>query len=383
MSAQANGPEYYIGLMSGTSVDAIDCALIDTANNQVRLHCATTFPIPDKITNDIHRLCADGKSANLHDVAKSDVAIGRLMADAALNLLAECQLDKKNILAIGSHGQTVFHSPHGKYPYTLQIGDPNIIAEKTGITTVADFRRRDIAAGGEGAPLVPLFHHHAFHSDKENRVILNIGGIANITILPASKHRTVTGFDTGPGNTLMDQWTLLHKGKPMDTHGTFAAAGSVDDALLQSLLSDDYFSRPAPKSSGREYFNLDWLRSYLINGNIEAEHIQATLCQLTATSIINAIRKNAPDTDAIFVCGGGCHNPVLMSALRAEAKDISIEDTQHLNIDPDWVEAITFAWLAKNTLQGQTGNLPSVTGARSAVILGGIYPGKGSGSPIA
>lgn len=383
MSTQASGPEYYIGLMSGTSVDAIDCALIDTANNNVQLRCASAFPIPDKLISDIHQLCAEGQSAKLHDIATADIALGQLMADAVQNLLSEYQIEARTISAIGSHGQTIYHHPHGNHPYSLQIGDPNIIAERSGITTVADFRRRDLAAGGEGAPLVPLFHKEIFHSDTENRVILNIGGIANITVLPADISKPVTGFDTGPGNTLMDQWMLKNFNKPMDTNGEIARQGKVDASLLQAFLQDSYFSRPAPKSSGREYFNPEWLASHINSNNISIEDVQATLCMLTATSIINAINEYAADTNLILVCGGGCHNPALMTQLRNLAQGMHIEDTNSENINPDWVEAMTFAWLAKNTIHGKAGNLPSVTGARSATILGGIYTASGSGLPIA
>ena len=382
MSTQAHGQEYYIGLMSGTSVDAIDCACIEATGNQVRFHDAISFPIPPSLTRNIHQLCTQGQSAQLQLLSETDVALGRLMAEAVLSLLKKTRLDKKNIIAIGSHGQTVFHHPHGDHPYTLQIGDPNIIAEKTGITTVADFRRRDIAAGGEGAPLVPLFHYHAFRSDTENRVIVNIGGIANITILPADRHLPVSGFDTGPGNTLMDQWISQEQGKPMDTLGEFAASGKPDNRLLDKLLQDPYFQRHPPKSCGREYFNPEWLATFLKHQQIPSANVQATLCQLTAISIMNAIRHHAPDTKTIFICGGGSHNPVLMSALRKQAAGIPVEDTRYLGIDPDWVEAITFAWLAKMTLQNKPGNLPSVTGAHSNTVLGGIYPGNSTDSPV-
>jgi len=365
-------PEYYIGLMSGTSVDAVDSVLIDFDNNKGSLVQHRNHPIPEPLKEKIHTVCSQGKQATLHDCATLDIELGGLFADAVKQLLEQSGLMPSDIQAVASHGQTVFHHPDGLPAYSVQLGDANIIAEKTGITTVADFRRRDMAAGGQGAPLVPAFHQHAFQVAHENRVILNLGGIANITILPADSHHQVSGFDTGPGNTLLDQWALKYLNQAMDINGDFAASGICNEELLRQLLSDDYFSRPAPKSTGREYFNLKWLHKNLGLEKYNAEDIQATLAELTIKSISMAIQSAAADTNHVFVCGGGSHNPVLMNGLQ-RTLGLPVDDTSACGIHPDWVEAMAFAWMAKRTLARQSSNLPTVTGARSETILGAVY----------
>jgi anhydro-N-acetylmuramic acid kinase len=252
----------------------------------------------------------------------------------------------------------------------LQIGNPKVIATHTGIDVVADFRRADIAAGGQGAPLVPAFHQAVFARAGEDRVVLNIGGIANITVLPGTASLPVTGFDTGPGNTLLDAWARSHLNTAMDAGGRWAAQGNVNTALLAHLLKDPYFHTPPPKSTGREYFNADWLARHLPDTGIAAQDIQATLCALTAQSILDAIQQFAPRTQRILVCGGGIHNRELLRRLGDNQGGMMVESTQQHGIDPDWVEAIAFAWLAKQRLDGKPGNIPAVTGARQAVILG-------------
>ena len=369
-------PESYIGLMSGTSIDAIDTVLVDFTEDQVELKGSLSYPINSDLKDRLHRLCRSGKQASLGEFSQLDICMGRLFADAVGQLLNHCGVNATQITAIGSHGQTVYHNPEGDTPTSIQIGDPNIIAEQTGITTVADFRRRDIAAGGQGAPLVPAFHQAIFQQDNEARAIVNIGGIANVTLLPAKTDDAVLGFDTGPGNTLLDQWVMRHIKQNMDKDAQFCRQGNSNTALLQTLLADPYFSRPLPKSTGREYFNLDWLDNYLNDTSLSPADIQASLCELTATTIIDAIRTHAPATRRLIVCGGGVHNPVLMGLLKNNNAAIAVDSSTQFGVDPDYVEGMAFAWLAYRTLHGKNGNIKSVTGAHSERILGGVYPGE-------
>jgi anhydro-N-acetylmuramic acid kinase len=368
--------EYFIGLMSGTSIDAIDAALVEISDQHTRLATFVSYPVPKDISTQLHRFIQSGTEARLDEYSRLDVIMGHLFAEAVSELLKTAGLKAEQIMAIGSHGQTLYHQPDGDTPTSLQIGDPNIIAEQSTITTVADFRRRDIAAGGQGAPLVPAYHQAMFHSSMENRCVVNIGGIANITILPADANAPVLGFDTGPGNTLLDQWIMRHLDRNMDTDAAFAQQGIANNDLLHHLLSDPYFSRPIPKSTGREYFNLKWLDKSIKNFNLRAEDIQATLCELTACSILNAMQTHAADTKKLLVCGGGARNPELMRLLGNNAEQISVDSCSAYGIDPDHVEAMAFAWLAYQTIRGHTSNITSVTGATFNTILGGIYPGK-------
>jgi anhydro-N-acetylmuramic acid kinase len=369
-------PESYIGLMSGTSIDAIDTVLVDFTKDSMELKGSLSYPINNHTKDRLHRLCRSGKQASLDEFSQLDVCMGRLFADAVNQLLNHCGENAAQITAIGSHGQTIYHNPEGNTPTSIQIGDPNIIAEQTGITTVADFRRRDIAAGGQGAPLVPAFHQAIFQHPGEQRAVVNIGGIANVTLLPGSPDKPVRGFDTGPGNTLLDQWAMRHLGQSIDRDGDFARQGNSNPALLEKLLADPYFSRSIPKSTGREYFNLDWLEAIIGETPISPEDVQASLCELSAHTIINAISMHAPETHKVIVCGGGTHNPVLMALLRQHATKFTIDSSAAYNIDPDYVEGMAFAWLARQTLLRQYGNISSVTGAHSNCILGGIYPGN-------
>ncbi len=363
----------YIGLMSGTSLDAVDAVLVELTNTECQLQQALSLPIPGEIRRQALSLLSPGEN-ELARIARLDVQLGRLFAEAAGKLLAQAKLQASDIRAIGSHGQTLRHLPDGPFPTSMQIGDPNIIAETTGITTVADFRRRDMAAGGQGAPLVPAFHAAILRSEKENRALLNIGGIANLSLLPADPAQPVTGFDTGPGNGLMDAWIEHHRQIPMDENGDWAAGGQIDEPLLERLLDDDYFRQPPPKSTGREYFNLHWLEARLSAcPNRSPRDVQATLAELTARSIARAIREQAPGYSRVLLCGGGVHNAHLRRRLAAALPGCRISSTADAGLDPDWVEAMAFAWLAKQTLEGRPGNLPSVTGARHGVILGAVY----------
>jgi anhydro-N-acetylmuramic acid kinase len=367
---------HYIGLMSGTSVDAVDAALVTiSAEGKPVLIASRAHPIPPAMRGEIQALMRAGTN-EIERLGELDMALGGLFAEAANALIRQAGLDKKNIRAIGSHGQTLRHRPRAAHPFTLQIGNPSVIAECTGITTVADFRARDIAAGGQGAPLVPAFHRQMFHSTQKNRVILNIGGIANVTYLPADASQPASGFDTGPGNTLLDQWMGHHNARDCDDAGQWAASGTSSQALLKQLLTDPYFAASPPKSTGREHFNLEWLDNHLkkIPSAPSAADTQATLLQLTARTIAEAVRRFLPKTREVLVCGGGAHNRELMSALAKNFSDIPVATTEALGLHPDWVEAVAFAWLAHQTLEGRPGNVPAVTGARGEVILGGIYP---------
>ena len=280
----------------------------------------------------------------------------------------------EDVTAIGSHGQTIHHAPDAPQPHSLQIGNAATIAAQTGIAVVADFRRADTEAGGQGAPLVPAFHQAMFSSHAEHITVANIGGIANITILPGKPGQPLTGFDTGPGNTLLDQWAQRHLDTAMDMNGDWAAGGTPDETLLGCLLQDPYFTRAPPKSTGREYFNLDWLQHHLANGYSNPRNVQTTLCALTARSIAAAIHHHAPDTGRLLVCGGGVHNTTLMSMLTGALEPVRVTSTAEYGIDPDWVEAAAFAWLAKQHIAGKPVNITTVTGARHPVVLGRLTP---------
>ncbi len=368
-------PELFIGLMSGTSLDAIDAVLVDLSSTTPQQIAVHTHPLPAALRTQLLALCHGGTMNELRQMAELDVRLGRLFAEAALALLQRESVPASAVRAIGSHGQTVRHEPDGETPFTVQIGDPNIIAEITGITTIADFRRRDIAAGGQGAPLVPAFHAAVLRSTDEDRVVLNIGGMANITVLPRDPQHVVTGFDTGPGNVLMDAWVARHKGVPQDNQGRWAGSVPHHEPLLAALLSDAYFQRPPPKSTGREHFNMAWLETRLAQVDPEPEpaQVQASLVALTARSCAAAILRYAPDTQRVLVCGGGVHNVTLMQLLTDALPNLCVASTQTLGLNPDWVEALAFAWLAKQRLEDKPGNLPNVTGARGSVVLGGIY----------
>ena len=364
-----HGP-LYIGLISGTSADGIDVALC-SFDPAPRLHAALTHPYPDALRVRILELAQGDGVATLDEIGALDARIGAGFADAALALLQRARLEPAAVRALGSHGQTLRHRPHGAPRFTLQLGDPALIAERTGIVTVADFRRADVAAGGEGAPLLPVFHAALFTRAGVPRAVLNLGGIANLTVLHGDGR--VIGFDTGPGNGLLDAWCAQHSGAPFDRDGMFAAHGHVDAALLARLLDDPYFPQAPPKSTGREHFHLDWLRARFGAATLRAEDVQATLVELTARSVATAVAAQALDTRDVLVCGGGAHNPVLMQALAQALAPRRVESTAQHGVDPDYVEAMAFAWLARERLAQRPGNLPSVTGARGARVLGGVY----------
>ncbi|HBH68442.1 anhydro-N-acetylmuramic acid kinase [Erwinia persicina] len=361
----------FIGVMSGTSLDGIDVVLAVIDQQIVAQQASYSHPIPPGLRQQILAIC-QGQSLTLSELGQLDTRLGRLFAEAVQGLLKKQGLTGEDITAIGCHGQTVWHEPQGEAPNTLQIGDNNQIAAATGITVVGDFRRRDMALGGQGAPLVPAFHHAVLMHPTERRMVLNIGGIANLSLLLPGQ--SLRGFDTGPGNMLLDAWVWRQQGKPYDKDGAWGAGGRVILPLLQQMLSDPYFALSAPKSTGREYFNLSWLEQQLSAWpGLPAQDVQATLVELTATTIAQQVQLSG-GCDRLMVCGGGAHHPQLMARLAALLAGTEVMSTDKAGISGDDMEALAFAWLAWCTLCGLPGNLPSVTGAREASVIGAIFP---------
>ena len=362
----------YIGLMSGTSLNGVDAVLLEIGASQFKLLNTHSRPYPGDLLRALQDLITT-QQTSLASLADIDHQLAVVYSQTVTELLAHAGLTATHIQAIGSHGQTIYHQPDGPHRNTLQLGDPSFIAEATGITVVADLRRRDMAAGGQGAPLVPAFHHAAFGGAQTMRVIVNIGGIANITLLPKAGVAPVIGFDTGPGNTLLDQWIQRHRGVTFDQNGAWSATGRCNGELLAVLLADPYFARTPPKSTGREYFNLAWLERVVAGKPYSPQDVQATLLELTCQSITRAIQTATAEASQIFVCGGGAFNRRLMQRLAQLMSPARVATTAELGVDPAWVEAAAFAWLARQTLHRQAGNLPSVTGASHPVVLGGIF----------
>ena len=352
--------------MTGTSVDGLDLALIEVAGSAVQLIAQRTVSLPSALRKTLLEL-GQGIGANLDALGEADAALGQFIGEAARDFIASQGLAASAVRAIGSHGQTVRHRPDGHNAFTLQIGDPNRIAELTGLTTVADFRRRDLAAGGQGAPLAPGFHAALFSHARERRTVANIGGISNITRLGTP----LLGFDTGPGNALMDSWCAQHQGAAYDEDGRWAATGRVDEPLLEALLSDPYLAQAPPKSTGREHYNLEWLGERL-RPALRPEDVQRTLLEFTAASIANAVANWAPETERIIVCGGGRLNALLLQRLSALA-NASVDTADQHGWDGDAIEAAAFAWLAHQRLNGEPANVPSVTGAAGPRIIGAVY----------
>jgi anhydro-N-acetylmuramic acid kinase len=360
----------FLGMISGTSMDAIDAALVDFETAPLRVIATSATAFDAALKQRVASLIDAADKVALDEIGQIDVEIGRAFGRAANSLLEKAGVRAGELVAVGSHGQTLRHRPDLAAPFTWQVGDPNVIAEITGASVVADFRRRDVAAGGQGAPLLPVFHDQVFRSDAEDRVIANLGGIANITIL--KRDATVTGFDTGPANRLLDAWISLHQGRDFDADGAWAATGKVDETLLQLLLDEPYLRLPPPKSTGRELFNLPWLQNKLGLFAREPRDVQATLQQYTAVTVAAAVRQFAPGA-AIYVCGGGARNLGLLASLADLCAPNRVASTTVLGLDADYVEAIAFAWFAKRTLEGLTSSAGSVTGAKGARILGGVY----------
>lgn len=362
--------DLYIGLMSGTSVDAIDAVLMDFSLSNSHIVSSYSQPISSQLRNDINSLIAKYKQPKHID--QLDKQFAQTSCDAVNQLLKLAAIETKQVSAIGSHGQTVFHNPNGTPPVSIQIGNPQIIANITGIPTVGNFRQADIDAGGQGAPIACAYHAEVLQSTTEERVILNLGGIANITKLPKNKNQAIIGFDTGPANTLMDAWTQKHLNKTFDEDGHWAQSGSVNAALLEQMLGDDYFTNPPPKSTGREHFNLEWLQHYLDKHDkaISTEDVQATLLALTIQSITKSINAWCPQSENVLLCGGGSENKFLVDQLNKTLVKITLNYTSDHGVPSKWMEAMAFAWLAKQNIENKPSNIPSVTGADKAVVLG-------------
>ena len=369
----------YLGLISGTSADSIDSVLVSFSRGVPQLLASHAHPWPTALRERMLALAQGETALDLDAFGRLDVEIGHGFADAALHLLEHSGTPATAVRAIGSHGQTLRHRPTGTYPFTLQLGDPSVIAERCGIDVVADFRRADIAAGGQGAPLLPALHAMLLSRPGHARVVLNLGGIANITVLGADG--SVLGFDTGPANGLLDAWCLRQRGESFDRDGAYAASGHLDAGLLDALLADPYFALPPPKSTGREHFHLDWLATHAPSAALDPADVQATLLELTARSVAMAIAQHAPDAEEVLACGGGVHNGALMRRLGELLAPRVLLSTSRYGIDPDFLEATAFAWLARQRLLGLPGNLPAVTGARGPRVLGAIYSGPVAGSP--
>ena len=362
-----SNPEFYAGIMSGTSLDGIDTVLVQLADGQVRLMGTHYQAYEQSLKHtllDLHHSVSD----ELHRAQLTGNELARLYAAATATLLQKTSTLPQQVRAIGCHGQTIRHNPD--QGYTMQLGNAALLAELSGITVVSDFRSRDIAAGGQGAPLVPAFHDKMLRHPDIHRVIVNIGGISNLTDLPPN-HPT-TGFDCGPGNLLMDAWVAQHHGEPYDKDGAWAASGQVIPALLQALLDEPFLHSVPPKSCGRDLFNLHWLNKKL-RGDEATVDVQATLLALTVHAIANAVRRFCAGAQDIYLCGGGAHNRALVEHLCVSLPDCRIQPTDTLGLGADWLEAIAFAWLAQQAIQGQCASLPAVTGARHPCILGATY----------
>jgi anhydro-N-acetylmuramic acid kinase len=357
-------------------MDGVDAALVDLGVNQLSTIATLTEQYPDDVATLLRHLIEPQRATSLHEIATLTIALGLHFSNAVNRLLAESSTDRTDVIAIGSHGQTVRHSPSSDAPYSFQIGDAATIAARSGITTVADFRSLDVAYGGEGAPLVPAFHEWQFRTSAEDRVVLNIGGISNISILPADPMQTLAGYDTGPGNCLMDTWSWQHRRKPFDASGQWAASGQVSEKFLARLLDDPYIDKAPPKSTGRETYNLGYIATHIERGGFDAlppADVQATLLQFTVESIAAALeRERTLNLGRIFACGGGVRNAQLMIRLRERLPNCEIFSTSGSGIDPDMVEATAFAWLASMRLA----NIPvSLTTGKAprAIRLGAIY----------
>jgi anhydro-N-acetylmuramic acid kinase len=362
----------YIGLISGTSMDGVDAALLEIAPEGMQLRTALARDWPLSLQRRLRHAAEHSEEIGLGELGRLDVAVGAEFALAVQDLLRAAGVEASAIRAIGSHGQTLLHEPRGSDPFTLQVGDPNVIAERCNIDVIADFRRRDVAAGGEGAPLMPAFHAAAFGAPGELRAVINIGGIANVTLLQADG--SVLGFDSGPGNCWLDSWARRHLGRPLDEGGRWAGTGRVQEALLARLLQHPYYERRPPKSTGRETFTDALLEQALLGNAVAPQDVQATLSELTARTIASALVAAAGHTPRqVFVCGGGAFNSDLMARLERLLPGARLATTASCGIAPEHVEAAGFAWLAHRYLSGQAGNLPSVTGARHPVPLGGLY----------
>ena len=366
--------EHFIGMLSGTSRDGVDAVLVNFSRGSISILHASCVPYPPAIRQKLDQLLEAEKRPDSDETSLLDDNLGRFFARTAQNLVSEAGMEMRDIRAIGSHGQNVWHEPWGDDPVSIQLGRPDLIAKNTSTTAVGNFRSADIQAGGQGAPLAPLLHQELFYNEKEDRAVLNIGGIANLTILPAKGG--VAGYDCGPGNCLLDAWTRHHLQKEYDDGGRWAAKGQVVPELLERMLNDPYFSKDPPKSTGLEHFNISWLDK-ILNGmpgdsSLQEVDVQTTLAELTAVSVANSLRESG-EPARLLACGGGVHNAFLMRRLAAILPDVIVESTARYGADPDWVEGLLFAWLARERLNDRTQITPPITGASKPVLLGDVY----------
>lgn len=375
----AHDLQRYIGLMSGTSMDGADGVLVDLSGARPVVLAAAHQPFPAELREAFGALQQPGDD-EIHREAMAANALARVYADCVATLLRMAEVGASGVAAIGAHGQTIRHRP-GQYDgigYTRQSQHPALLAELTGIDVVADFRSRDIAAGGQGAPLVPALHAALFGAPDETRVVCNIGGISNISILPAARSgRPVSGFDCGPGNALLDDWVHRHRGVPYDDNGHWAATGQVDDALLARCLDEPYFRLPPPKSTGRDLFHPRWLQECLAASGARVPapaDVQATLAALTAEAIARDVRAHASDARRLIVCGGGARNSYIMDRLARALPGVTVQTTDAFGVPVSQVEAIAFSWLARQCVHRAAGNVPTVTGAAGPRVLGALYP---------
>jgi anhydro-N-acetylmuramic acid kinase len=365
----------YIGLISGTSMDGVDAALVSFESDAFIVHATRTTEYPTALREQLIEAIRPGARLSLHEFGSLDVTVGGIFAQAAREIMGECDIDRAGIVAIGSHGQTLRHSPDSAPPYTIQIGDPATITNACGLPTVADFRSLDIAAGGQGAPLVPPFHEAYFRNAPANTVVLNIGGIANLTILPGDPEQPLLGFDTGPGNCLLDEWIGLHRQQKFDHDGNWARTGTIVPALLRTMMANPYISRAPPKSTGREYFNLAWLRTALEEAranDLQPEDVQATLLAYTVESVACGIEQVAAAPERVLVCGGGARNGRIIDSLRARLRGVSVDSIDAVGANPDSIEAVAFAWLARQRMNETPVRLTTAT-AVTERILGAVY----------
>ncbi|WP_116964841.1 anhydro-N-acetylmuramic acid kinase [Fastidiosibacter lacustris] len=361
---------YYVGVMSGTSMDAIDCVVVQFESSVFKLIAAHSFSYPSEIKSAIRQIYQNNYHLSLHEFGSLDYELGLIYANCINELLNRYKIEKAQIKAVGCHGQTVYHHPHKVPRFSIQLGNGNVIAAKTNLVIVNDFRNKDMIFGGQGAPLVPVFHQTFFSHSMINRVILNLGGIANISCLHSQK--TLIGFDTGPANTLIDHWIYQHKGKAYDHNGEWGKGGQVLSDLLNRMLADPYFSKQTPKSTGLEYFNLSWLKQYL-TGNEEAQDVQATLHVLSAKTIADAVLNVQPDTKEVYVCGGGVGNDYLMELLKECLPEISLTDISSLGVDGQWIEAIAFAWFGYCHINSKKIPFSLSTGGSEDCLVGTLH----------
>ncbi len=369
MSSCSSHKNLYIGMISGTSRDGVDTVLVSFANKHPKILNSMCAPYPPDLADSLRSMIETGQRPAVNELKKMDDRLGDSFSQVVQALLVKAGIEPSAVTAIGSHGQTVWHDPGGTHPESIQLGNPQHIASNTGIVTVGDFRRADIEAGGQGAPLAPLLHRALFKPESGKRVVLNLGGIANISIL--NSDGSVSGFDTGPANCLLDGWIREQRGEPYDKEGAWSAGGAVNKLLLLNLLMDPWFKKPPPKSTGVEHFNLQWLKKRELINSIDPRDVQATLAQLTASTVASAIAPSKPAD--VLVCGGGAHNTDLLNRLQDLLPESLVLSTADHGLDPDWVEAVLFAWLARERLSGNAQDTRAITGASQHVLLGRVF----------